>query len=327
MSTQASTELLPVEGPIVISQYQVLLGDIEDAQLAPVDEFDYASKQGEKAARSYIFSLRKLKARIESARKDAKAWALSYGKAVDSQAAELSQQVQALIDPHEQALKAIADAEAARVLKHREVLQAIAALRSLRFGMASGELDSQLAALKDLDISGLEEFKESAAAEKLAGIEELEAALEKAKADEAAAAELQRLREAEAQRRAAEEQARLEREAQERADRLAQEAAEEQIRESERKAAEAEAKAAEAEAKAAQAEAELQRIASAPPVAPRPAPVADEIAKPKPARRALPADLHRELCEAMAGMNRIAVADAIVLGTLHKAVCVDWGKV
>ncbi|MEY3930091.1 MAG: hypothetical protein RLZZ516_1801, partial [Cyanobacteriota bacterium] len=62
--------------PIVITQYQVLLDDIKEAQQTATPSFEYDSKEGNKAARSYIFQLRKLRGRIESERKEAKSYAL-----------------------------------------------------------------------------------------------------------------------------------------------------------------------------------------------------------------------------------------------------------
>jgi len=50
---------------IVISQFDVLLGDIKEAKEKAAEAvFDYSTKAGNKEARSYVFAQRKLKSRI-----------------------------------------------------------------------------------------------------------------------------------------------------------------------------------------------------------------------------------------------------------------------
>jgi hypothetical protein len=244
---------------IVISQFDVLLGDIKEAKEKAADvAFDYASKDGNKAARSYVFAQRKLKSRIESARTDAKAFALAYGRKVDEQAAALKDEVESLIRPHQDALDAITKAEADRVQRHRDMIHFITDLGRVPFGASAEALAISLESAKNADIDGLEEFKEEAAAALLETIRTLEAAHTKALADEAAAAELEQLREqqriqqereAEDARIKAQEEAIAEaaRKAQEEADAAALLA----IQEAEQKAADAEARAAAAEARAA----------------------------------------------------------------------------
>lgn len=182
---------------IVISQFDVLLGDIAEAKAKAADvTFDYNTKEGNKAARRYIFNQRKLNARIESARTDAKAYALEYGRTVDSQAATLKEQVAALIKPHQDAIKAwgpsndaIAKAEADRVYEHRKVINMIKGMESIQFGASSSMIARWLDEVKSADVDSLEEFTDEGKAALVDALRALEAAHAKAVADEAAAAE------------------------------------------------------------------------------------------------------------------------------------------
>jgi hypothetical protein len=351
--------LTPTHEPIVITQYQVLLEDIEDAKKEQIATFAYETKEGDKAARSYLFQLRKLRARIESARKDAKAYALAYGKQLDNQAKELSSQVDELIEPHQEQLEAIARREAERVQGHRNVLQQIRDLAQVPFGSGANQIAMDLASAKDLDIDGLEEFKEEAAAALLETIRTLEAAHAKALADEAAAAELAKLKAEQQEREAKEKEERIKREAQEKADAEAAAAAFDAIAAAERRAAEAEAKVREAEAMAAQAElaksapVELENGTFVPGLPPIPqqehgafvvevGPNEEEEAE-KTARAMyleeledavgpLPTEINKEqlaiqLLEAMKNMHRVEVVNAIVDGHLHPALQINWEAV
>jgi hypothetical protein len=390
--------LAAAHSPIVISQFHVLLDDIAEAKAKAADvTFDYADPKGNKQARSYIFSQRKLNARIESARTDAKSYALAYGRKVDEQAAELKDQVAALIKPHQDAIDAIAKAEADRVRRHRDVIDGIRAYGNVGFGATSEAIGYWLAEAKATDIDGLEEFKEEAAAALLETIRTLEAAHTKALADEVAAAELAQLREqqriqkekeAEDARIKAQQEAVAEavRKAQEEADAAAIAA----VEESERKAAEAQARADAAEAalarqqaidaardqeeadktvramyleelEAAVGEAPEALLAIKPAMVPEPPGIeisdkavagvsavdrrpvrlrdtheaylpAQQEAVFFAAKQQAPAtsDLLRlrdEIAERMKPLSRIGVADALVAGTLHPAIKVDWSKV
>jgi hypothetical protein len=369
---------------IVISQFDVLMGDIKEAREKAAEAvFDYSTKAGNKEARSYVFAQRKLKSRIESARTDAKSYALAYGRKVDEQAGELKEQVEALIKPHQDALDAITKAEADRVQRHRDVIKVITENGQVPFGASAEALATRLESAKAADIDGLEEFKEEAAAALLETIRTLEAAHAKALADEAAAAELAQLREqqriqqerdAEDARLKAQQEAIAEaaRKAQEEADAAALQA----IQEAEQKAADAEARAAAAEARAADSDAVVALLEGEALLAIKPAemPVAmpPEIAityQPRPCRSlgtgltrdeeeametgraqcleeleaavgsiateaeatAAVADaehkLRRELAASLAGRTRLAVVDALIAGTLHPAITIDWSKV
>ena len=312
--------LATVQDPIVISQYEVLLGDIAEAKSVAVTEFEYETKEGDKAARSYLFQLRKLRARIESARKDAKSYALAYGKRVDEQAKELSSQVDELIQPHQEQLEAIARKEAARVAAHEAVLESALMQGQVLFGEDSKAIQLRLDQLDLISLDGLEEFADRVAGAIVTARQTLQQALQQALAAEEQAAELARLKAEQEQREAQERQARIEREAQERAD-------------AEAAAAAADAIAA-AEKRAAAAEAALAAAAAAPAPAPVAAPVAPVAVKAAPAPQPLvqvemrhPARdlLIKELLEAIAGVDRRKVCELIADGEIHVAVCVNWG--
>jgi len=318
---------------IVISQFDVLLGDIQEAKEKAAEAvFDYSTKAGNKDARSYVFAIRKLNARIESARTDAKAYALAYGRTVDSQAADLKDQVQALIRPHQDALDAITKAEADRVQRHRDMIHFITDLGRVQFGASAEALAISLESAKTADIDGLEEFKDEAAAALLETIRTLEAAHAKALADEAAAAELDQLREQQRIQQDKDAEAERERKAQERADAAAIAA----VEESERKAAEAEARAEAAEAALARQQAideardeeeanntvramHLEELEAAFPItteAEATAAVADAEHK-----------LRNAIAERMKPLGRLGVVDALIAGTLHPAITIDWSRV
>lgn len=78
-------------------------------------EFDYTSTEGNKAARSYIYGLRRIKAEVEDARKKEKAASLDYGRRVDEQAKTLTADIEAMIAPHMAALDALEQKEKDRI--------------------------------------------------------------------------------------------------------------------------------------------------------------------------------------------------------------------
>lgn len=314
------TTLSPKTDAIVISQYQVLLDDIQEAQSNKVESFDYESPKGNKAARSYIYSLRLLRGRIESARKDAKAYALEYGRKVDSQAKELSSQVEALILPHQEAIDTIARREAERVAALQSRLDAAVRLGEVAADADSAQIKAQLKQLERETLVGLEEFEGKVAAAVTRSRQALQSALTLAEAAEAQAAEQAR----EAQRQ---------REAQARAEAQAQAAAAAAIAEAEAKAAAATAQAqaaaqaqANAERRAAEAEAQAATAVQAIRRTILPEPVIDWVPPVQPTPAALEHFIER-LLESMGGKSRDAIAEAIALGTLHPAVRVDWAQV
>jgi len=325
MSTTPSLAVEPKA--ISISQYEALTSDIEIAKQGAVESFDYEDPKGDKAARSYIAGLRKIRSRIETARKEAKSYALEYGRAVDAQAKALEKQILDLIEPHQLALDEIAQREKDRVAAHEATLQMITSTvqKGSEEGASSEDIAVMIAWLHGIATDDMEEFKEAADAEISNGVRLLTALC-------SAAAEREKreaLEAAEAKRLAEEEQARLKAEAEARqAEEAAAEAAR-QVAEAEQRAKESEARAAAAEQRRKEEEAARQRER--------------EAAEKEQKRRA---QLQREaeeavrnaevrmrdefglqLSAALAGKTRIQVVNAILDGTLHPAITINWGKV
>jgi hypothetical protein len=149
---------------ISISQYEALTSDIEIARQGAVESFDYEDPKGDKAARSYIAGLRKIRSRIESARKEAKSYAFEYGRAVDVQGKALEAQILGLIEPHQQALDAIAQREKDRVAGHEQRLQSI--IDTVQHfsveGRTSAAIADAMGWLSETETADMEEFRDAA---------------------------------------------------------------------------------------------------------------------------------------------------------------------
>lgn len=317
--TQANQQITAITAADEVSplgRWDALASQIAIAQQnAPLKSFDYRNKAGNKAARSWIRELRKIKASIEKARKEAKAVHLERGKAVDEQAKLLEGAIMGLIEPHQSAIDEIEAEEQARIDGHRAVLDQMAALAE---GItSSAEAQARLAELRSVDVSGLEEFTAEAQqrqqaiadwltnrAAELQQWENQQAEIKRLQ-DEAAARDDAARIEA-AQRQAVEEVEQREREALAAAElaKQGQEQAEQRAREAQEQAAAAQAAevarlAAEAERERQAAEAQEQR---------------------RDAFRA-------ELLALLSSSNPQLVADALVAGTFHRAVAIDWSRV
>jgi len=187
------------------------------AELAASDEgvtFDYEEQNAE--ARSYLFQARKVKAEVERTRKAAKDEVLQRGRAIDSRAKEVSSLVSAVIDRHEEPLKAIEEREAERVRQIEEDLEILKNMGTAMDDFVVRPLDTlrrQLELLEGQNITadGYMEFHEEAVALRDVGLSVLRQAIELEEKKAAEQAELQRLRAAEeaeeARRKAAAEEA------------------------------------------------------------------------------------------------------------------------
>jgi hypothetical protein len=329
---------------ISISQYQALSSDIEIAKQQAVESFNYADPKGDKAARSYIAGLRKIRSRIESARKEAKSYALEYGRAVDAQAKALEAEILALIDPHQQALDDIAQRERERVAGHEESLRLISAMvqSAMIAGQSAAVIREAITSLQLCPTGGMEEFEQQANTEIDNALRILEAlhtaAVEREKREALEAAEAQRLAEEESARRKAEDEAQVQariKEADARArreveERLSLEAeqfaakekeAEERVRQSEERAATAEAPRVRQQQEMEQAIRESAKEEQRRAAAQREAEAA--LRRAEVTRRN---DLAAELGSALVGKTRVQVVEALLDGTLHPAVFIDWAK-
>ena len=323
---------------ISISQYEALSSDIEIAKQQAVESFEYSDPKGEKSARSYIAGLRKIRSRIESARKEAKSYALEYGRAVDAQAKALEAEILDLIEPHQQALDEIAQREKERVANHEATLQMITSTvqKGSEEGASSDDIAVMIAWLHGIDATDcMEEFQEAADAEISNGLRLLNAlcaaAIEREARQALEAAEARRLAEEEAARRKAEEEARVQAQIKEAEERARQEAEDRAHREKIAAAqaqAQAEVRAAAADAQRVRQQQEMeQAIRESDKEQQRRAAAQREaeaaLRRAEVTRRN---DLVAELSEALAGKTRVQVVEALLDGTLHPAVCIDWAK-
>jgi hypothetical protein len=188
-----------------LTRWDALAADIAIAtEQAEGKAFDYRDKWDNKQARSWVAQLRKIKGKIERARKDAKAVHLDRGKAVDEAAKLLEASVQGLIEPHERELKVLEAEEQARIDGHKAVLELIAELAE---GVTtSDEARHRLAELGRIDATKLEEFATVGASRQEQADEKLQALMDALLIQEAERAELERLRAEQAQRQEAERQ-------------------------------------------------------------------------------------------------------------------------
>ena len=311
---------------ISISQYEALSSDIEIAKQQAVNAFPYSHPAGEKSARSYIAGLRKIRSRIESARKEAKAYALDYGRAVDAQAKALEAEILALIEPHQQALDEIAQRERERVAGHEESLRLISAMvqSAMIAGQSAAVIREAITWLQVCPTGGMEEFEQQANTEIDNALRILEAlhsaALEREKCEALEAAEAQRLAEEESARRQVEQEARQAAAV----ERARQEAAAEaacSVANAEQRAKDSDARAAAAEQLRQQQEAARQQEDKRRAIAQQEAEAA--LRRAEVTRRN---DLAAEIGSALVGKTRVQVVEALLDGTLHPAVFIDWAK-
>jgi len=234
-----------------------------EAELAKLEEFnhnevfDYESKDGNKDARSHVAKLRKVKASIERARKEAKADALEYGRKVDAEAKKHSDRIVDMIELHDKPLREIKE----RFDRKKSNLELCETEDSRE--MSSGELRSLFNKIDAIDPEGdiqVEIAKEDSLKRIASAITEA-VSMEKQEAyRQAELRELERLRKEKAEREAQEQREAEDRARQEEAIRQAnaREKAEKEaaiLREerAKREKAEAEKRAAEAEERARQA--------------------------------------------------------------------------
>ncbi len=326
--------LATTTAPVTITQYEALESDIVIAEQQAIESFDYEDKKGNREARSYLFELRKHKGRIESVRKEAKSYALEYGRKVDSQAKELVERIEALIEPHAQALAAIEMREMQRIAAHKAVIDEIEATVREVFapGITAAEIQSLIDRVEAMDTSTMEEFTEDGCNARVKALKELTGHLLEANSREAQAAELARLREEARLRQEQELEYEREAAARERAQREAEQAVQQaQAREQmERdRAAQAEERAAAAEEAARlAAEKEQARLAAvAEQNAERDARQAELLERSKRIRTQKRELLMQEVLAAIQGKDRKQVAELIADDKIHPAIRVAWGEV
>ncbi len=217
--------------------------------------YDLTTTAGDKAARAARLELKTLRTDLEKKRAELKAPALLFGKTIDSEAARLTAEIQALETPIDAQIKAdekrrederIAkeQAEAARRKVHTDGVAKIAGYVALATDLPAERIAAGIAYLEVLDLSGFEEFTAEATETRARTVSALQALHAKAVSREAEAARLEAERIEQA--RIAAEQAETARKLKEQQDELARQLAEVRQRE-ERIRKEEEARAAEKE--------------------------------------------------------------------------------
>jgi hypothetical protein len=304
----------------VLTRWEAVAADIAIAtEKSEGLTFDYQDKSGNRAARSWVSQLRKLRAEVDRVRKEAKAVHIQRGKAVDETAKTLETAVTNLIEPHDKEIKAIEAIEQARVDAHRVVLNRIQQLsENISF---SAQASASIEQIQAIDTDLLEEFSEAGASRKKDAIERLRGLYKLLLAQEQQKAELDALRAEKEAREAADREAQLKREAAEeernRQERIRQQEAREAAQ---REAAALQAKEA-AEKRAAEAEArELERLK-------RDRELEEKRQQTERAREDLALKLESEIEHLIRGLSTQDIARLIIRKKLHPAIEVDWSKV
>jgi hypothetical protein len=289
-----------------ISRWEALAADIATVtQESGNKQFDYRDATGNAQARSWMAKLRKLKGRIEKARKEAKAPYLERGRAVDETAKTLEGAVQGLIDPHERKIEEIEAEERVRIEAHRAVLERISRLAE---GItSSAEAQARLVELTAIDLTLLEEFQAAGLNRQAEVGARLKEQWDSLIIQEAERAELEVLRAEKAKRDAAD------------------------ALELKRQLAEIEQPASVASEAGTYSPAPRVYGAGSLYGAGSPKPAAPESASSEPGSQgdheAQVEKLRQELLFAIAGLNRRGIVDLIISGGLHEAVRVDWSLV
>lgn len=335
-------------GVSVLTRWEALAAEIATVtQESDCKEFNYRDTAGSESARSWIWKLRKLKGRIEKARKEAKSVHLERGRAVDEAAKTLEKAVLGLIEPHEKAIEAVEAEERSRIEAHRTVLDHISGLADNV--TTSAEAQARLAELSTIDITLLEEFRSAGLNRQAEAGARLKELCDSLLAQEAERAELEALRAAKAQQDAELEALRAEKARRDKA-----------------------IEAVEAEARQRQGQEAMELKQRSPVVRPAPL-VSDGGLRPTPEHQGVDAlanaseirdssginpgagygepvnvrpgriggfdasqsdsnanraeDLRQELISSMTGKRLREIVDLIVTDKLHEAIRVDWLKV
>lgn len=172
-----------------------------ESQLVKLEEdnekthFLYDTPEGNKAARSHVNKCRSSKAAIERARKEKKQASLDFGKALDRKAKELIGRVEIIIEVHAAPLRAIKEAEEARVQCHEDNIQAFFAFRHFEADSIADEYKIELVQIEKIALNdSWEEFIDKAAIAKdqaIGFLKELITAHEKLEADQIKLARLE----------------------------------------------------------------------------------------------------------------------------------------
>ncbi len=131
--------------------------------------YDLTTTAGDKAARAGRLELKTLRTDLEAKRKELKAPALDFGRKIDSEAARLTSEIQALEDPidaqiradekrREDERRAREEAEAARKKVHTDAIGRISKYVELAADLPSERIAAGIAQLEAFNLAGFEEF-------------------------------------------------------------------------------------------------------------------------------------------------------------------------
>lgn len=217
---------------------QIAIYDEYRAQLAELKEdtkklvFDYEDSAGNKEARSHVYKLRQTKAAVDKARKKEKAASLEYGREVDSQAKEITLELEQMIDVHQKPLEEIETREKERVAKHEsnisEMREGGEHTSNNWMELSVEAMADRLAEIENEGIDSYEEFAPVAAGTKDRAITQIKEAIAKREAYDKEQAELEKLRAEAVEREKKEAEEKLRIEGEERAKREAEAKAEEE---------------------------------------------------------------------------------------------------
>lgn len=220
-------------------------------------QFDYKTRDGDKAARSHIYSLRQAKSKLDKTRKAAKERAVIFSKKVDEQAGELKVEIEEMIEVH---AKPIRELEEEAEKRTEELSQRVSRFSDY-LNFDSDTLPEvwleELENLTAIELEGFDEFTAQATAAKENALETITDRMEAKKKADDDAAELQRLKK-EADER--EEQDRLQKVADDAAAKVRVDAEQAAQKETERLAQKAEDLRLENERIANEATAEIERL-------------------------------------------------------------------
>lgn len=181
-----------------IAAYQPFAAQLKELQAKNASlVFDYSDESGNRAARSYIYKLRRTKTAVDSARKAEKDESLQRGRLIDTEAKSIIGQIEEMIEVHQKPLDEIEEKEAQRVGALRAVVDDLIETAAIdRSAFTSEAISNRLIQVESLVInSGFREFMATATEYKEKAVAALKAALCAAQKREADAAELIRLRE------------------------------------------------------------------------------------------------------------------------------------
>jgi hypothetical protein len=227
-------ELIPKTAPIAAyDPFRSQLAELEQHNKTAV--FDYASKTGNKEARSHVYKLRQTKSAIDKVRKEQKAEALEYGRRVDGEAKEIVDRIESMIELHQKPLDEIEAAQA----KLKEYAEST--ILETRHAADSWH-DKSVECLRDrlTEIQAIEateekfgDYLDEMKAVQAEAVTKMQEVIGLAEKRDANAAELARHREEQEARARQEREEQLRREGEERAQREAAEKVEKQRREAE----------------------------------------------------------------------------------------------